>query len=432
MTLLLDPRHLKPSDRKRAIPITGVTAKGLNAFRKRLTGPQTKWLKASGFQAKPGEIALIPNAGGSLHAVALGTGDRDDAKTDRFQAGILPAGLPAGTYRLADGFGDPKLAALAWALGAYRFDQLRDRPKVKARLVLPDNVDVDDIERLVAGVTLTRDLINQPANLMGPDDLERAARKIARGAKAHIKVIKGDNLLKRNFPMIHAVGRASVSPPRLIDLVWGPARAPKLTLVGKGVCFDTGGLNLKPGSSMALMKKDMGGAAHVLGLAHMIMAARLKLRLRVLIPAVENAVSGNAFRPGDVLASRKGLSVEIGNTDAEGRLVLADALALADEEKPAVLISMATLTGAARVALGPDLPPFYTDDDGFVNHIATGGMAGSMTAALFLKRFVEAARSFSHFDIYAWTPKALPGRPKGGEAQAIRALFAVLQNRFGR
>ncbi len=265
--------------------------------------------------------------------------------------------------------------------------------------------------------------------------------------------------------MIHDVGRASTRPPRLIDMTWGQAKHPKVTLVGKGVCFDTGGLNLKPGTAMALMKKDMGGAANVLGLASMIMAAKLPVRLRVLIPAVDNNVSGNAFRPGDVLKSRLGLTVEIGNTDAEGRLVLADALALADEDEPELLIDMATLTGAARVALGPDLPPFYCEDDGLageimshaqaeidplwrmpfwqpydewlsskiadVNHISEGGFAGSITAALFLKKFVARSKHYVHFDIFGWTPKALPGRPYGGEAQAIRALYALMKQRFG-
>jgi leucyl aminopeptidase len=311
---------------------------------------------------------------------------------------------------------------------------------------------------------LVRDLVNTPASDMGPAELEAAVRQVARTHKAKLTVTSG-KALEKGFPMIHAVGMASPRAPRLIDFTWGPARAPKVTLVGKGVCFDTGGLDIKPASGMALMKKDMGGAANVLGLAQMIMEAKLKVRLRVLIPAVENAISGNAFRPGDVLRSRKGITVEIGNTDAEGRLVLGDALALADEESPDLLVDMATLTGAARVALGPDLPPFYTDDDALaeaiahagraendpvwrlplwrpyqrlfessvadMNNAGDSGFAGSITAALFLRRFVERAKAHVHFDVFAWTPSPLPGRPKGGEAQAMRALFRVIQSRYG-
>ncbi|RUV91145.1 leucyl aminopeptidase family protein, partial [Mesorhizobium sp. M1A.F.Ca.IN.022.07.1.1] len=297
------------------------------------------------------------------------------------------------------------------------------------------------------------------------DEFEEAVRALAAGHGADVSVVKGDDLLARNFPMIHAVGRASAGAPRLIDMTWGPSDAPKVTLVGKGVCFDTGGLDIKPSSGMLLMKKDMGGAANVLGLASMIMAAKRNVRLRVLIPAVENSIAGNAFRPGDVLRSRKGITVEIGNTDAEGRLVLADALALADEERPALLFDMATLTGAARVALGPDLPPFYTGDEALasdlaaasvavedplwrmplwrpydaklsskiadVNNVTTDGFAGSITAALFLKRFVEKTPGWAHLDIFAWNPSDRPYGLTGGEAQGIRALERVISKRFG-
>jgi leucyl aminopeptidase len=307
--------------------------------------------------------------------------------------------------------------------------------------------------------------VNTPTNDMGPDALEQAVRELARKHGAEVSVTAGDDLLAANFPMIHAVGRAAAQAPRLIDLRWGPQDAPKVTLVGKGVCFDTGGLDIKPASGMLLMKKDMGGAANVLGLASMIMGADLKVRLRVLIPAVENAISGNAFRPGDILPSRKGLTVEIGNTDAEGRLVLGDALALADEEKPELLVDMATLTGAARVALGPDLPPFYTNDETLaadiaaasadvedplwrmplwqpydakmaskvadLNNVNADGFAGSITAALFLRRFVENTAAWVHFDIYAWNPTERPHGPAGGEAQGIRALEQVISQRFG-
>jgi leucyl aminopeptidase len=300
--------------------------------------------------------------------------------------------------------------------------------------------------------------------LMGPDELEAAARSLARVQKAKLKVISG-KVLEKGFPLIHAVGAASDRKPRLVDFTWGPATAPKVTLVGKGVCFDTGGLDIKPSSNMLLMKKDMGGAANVLGLARLIMEAKLKVRLRVLVPIVENAIGGSAFRPGDVFRSRKGLSVEIGNTDAEGRLILADAMALAEEDRPDLLVDMATLTGAARVALGPDLPPIFTDDDALatdlvahgakvndplwrlplwraydslietpladINNAGAGGFAGAITAALFLRRFGEKAKAHVHFDIFGWTPNAKPGRPKGGEQQGMRALFSYLEARFG-
>ena len=312
---------------------------------------------------------------------------------------------------------------------------------------------------------MTRDLVNTPANDLGPAGLEAAALRLAKAFGAKVKVIRGADLLKQNFPLIHAVGRASASAPRLVDFTWGPPRAPKVTLVGKGVCFDTGGLDIKPSSSMLLMKKDMGGAATALGLAQMIMAAKLKVRLRVLLPIVENSISSDAFRPSDIFPSRKGLSVEIGNTDAEGRLILADALTLADDEAPELLFDFATLTGAARVALGPELPPFYTGSDALARDIARhgeavndpvwrmplwnpydrwldgkisdlnsapgGGFAGSITAALFLRRFVEKTVNWAHFDIYAWTPAARPGRPEGGESQSARLLFDLLSARYG-
>jgi leucyl aminopeptidase len=349
-------------------------------------------------------------------------------------------------------------------LGGYAFTRYGKKPGRAIGLAAPEGADIAAVRRGADAVFLVRDLVNTPTNDMGPDDLEQAVRTLAARHKATVSVIVGDDLLSRNFPMIHAVGRASAVAPRLIDMAWGRKAAPKVTLVGKGVCFDTGGLDIKPSSGMLLMKKDMGGAANVLGLAAMIMGARLDLRLRVLIPAVENSISANAFRPGDVLRSRKGITVEIGNTDAEGRLILADALVLADEEKPSLLIDMATLTGAARVALGPELPPFYTDDDALaaeisaasaavedplwrmplwkpydaklaskvadVNNVTTDGFAGSITAALFLKRFVEKTSSWVHFDIFAWNPSERPATPVGGEAQGIRALERAIAKRF--
>jgi len=348
---------------------------------------------------------------------------------------------------------------LAWLLSGYDFDKYVKKSQPAVHLIAPEGVDVARLEAIAAGEALTRDLINTPSNDMGPAELEQAARDLAQAHGAEISVTVGEALLTQNFPMIHAVGRASPRAPALIDMRWGEA-GPTLTLVGKGVCFDTGGLNLKPGSSMGLMKKDMGGAATVLGLAKMIMALEVPLRLRVLIPAVENAVSGNAFRPQDVLTSRKGLTVEINNTDAEGRLVLADALALADETPPDLLISMATLTGAARVAVGPDLAPFFATDStdalalskaatkvadpvwqlpywepyenmiepgiADLDNAPSGGMAGSITAALFLRRFVTETPRYMHFDIYGWNPTAAPARPKGGVGQGARALLAAL------
>jgi leucyl aminopeptidase len=384
-----------------------------------------------------------------------------------FLPGRLPGLVPPGTYRFANAPHDARLAALACAFGAYRFTRYRKSDEPSFRLAIPAGVDGAALARTVEAVTLARDLINTPTNDMGPPELEQAVRELAARHGAHVTSIIGDDLLAQNFPLIHAVGRAAALSPRLIDMTWGDPSHPKVTLVGKGVCFDSGGLDLKPSSAMLIMKKDMGGAANVLALAHMVMSRKLKVRLRVIIPAVENAVSGAAFRPLDVYRSRKGPTVEIGNTDAEGRLVLADALALADEEKPALLIDMGTLTGAARVALGPDLPPFYTDDDALAAEIAShsarardplwrmplwrpydamiegsvadisnsgsgAGMAGSITAALFLRRFVEKAKSWAHFDVYAWNPKPRAHGPAGGEIQAARTLFELLSERYPR
>ncbi len=377
----------------------------------------------------------------------------------------MPGLLPPGVYRFANAPHDKRLAALAFALGSYRFNRYRKAESSDVRLVPPDGIDTAEIARIADAAMLARDLINTPSNDMGPEELALAAQELATRFDARFECIVGEDLTKRNFPLIHAVGMASPRAPRLIDLHWGDPAHPKVTLVGKGVCFDTGGLDLKPSSGMLIMKKDMGGAANVLALAQMVMHAKLKVRLRVLIPAVENAVAGNAFRPLDIYPSRKGLSVEIGNTDAEGRLILADALTLADEDKPELLIDMGTLTGAARVALGPDLPPFYTDDETLANDLAacakrendplwrlplwrpydawldskianvnnapSNAFAGSITCALFLQRFVEHAGSWLHVDIYGWTPTAKPARPEGGECQAARAIYKLLSQRYG-
>ena len=441
----------------RAIPVTVIAAADWEKKRRELPADARNWADANGFKAQSGRHLTVPGPKGEVKQVLAGA----DA-SDHFALGKLCRSLPPGAYALDGAVGQPELLALGWCLEAYSFGRYGKTALPVAQLACPKGVDREAVLRAAQASFMVRDLVNTPASDMGPDELEQAARTVARAHKAKIAVTTG-KALEKGFPMIHAVGKASPRAPRLIDFTWGPARAPKVTLVGKGVCFDTGGLDIKPASGMALMKKDMGGAANVLGLAQMIMAANLKVRLRVLIPAVENAIAGNAFRPGDVLTSRKGITVEIGNTDAEGRLVLGDALALADEEQPDLLIDMATLTGAARVALGPDLPPYFTDDEDLagaiaragrevndpvwrlpfwqpymrlfespvadMNNAGDSGFAGSITAALFLKRFVEKAKAYVHFDIFAWTPTPRPGRPRGGEAQAIRALFDVIRRR---
>jgi leucyl aminopeptidase len=420
------------------------------------------WAEANGFKGDAGQVLTLPAADGRLAGALFGIG-RDDGPYAGLAAATLARKLPAGTWHFETMPGDADLASLSLLLGGYAFTRYGNHATADIAVEAPG--DAARAGRVAEGVFLARDLINTPTNDMLPSALESEVRKLAAAHGAEVSVIAGDELLARNFPMIHAVGRASSDAPRLIDMAWGAPDAPKVTLVGKGVCFDTGGLDIKPPSSMLLMKKDMGGAANVLGLASMIMAAGLKLRLRVVIPAVENAIAGNAFRPGDVLRSRKGITVEIGNTDAEGRLILADALALADEEAPQLMIDMATLTGAARVALGPELPPFFTDDDALAealsqagakvadplwrlplwqpymskfasriadtNNVNTDGFAGSIIAALFLKKFVEKAQSWAHFDIFGWNPVEKPHCPVGGEAQAIRAIEQVLSARFG-
>ena len=450
------------------VPITLVATDELQDVSDGLEPPARAWLEVNGFKARLGQVLYLPREDGGLDEVLFGWGDAEARARGRFHLGDLASRAPAGTYRLETELDQnaAEEAALGWLLGHYRFDKYKAsaNPGETADLLAPDGVDSVRLVRMVEGVFLTRDLINTPASDMGPVALEGTARKLAQRHGAEITVIEGEDLLAQNLPMIHAVGRAASQAPRLIDLSWGAADAPKVTLVGKGVCFDTGGLNLKPSGTMGLMKKDMGGAATVLGLAHMIMALGLPLRLRVLVPAVENSVSGAAMRPGDVLTSRSGQTVEINNTDAEGRLVLADALTLATEDAPELIVDMATLTGAARVALGPEVVPFYSDDEDLAADLAAasvavadpiwrmplwagyereiepkiadldnapaGGMAGSITAALFLKRFV-ADCPWVHFDIYGWAPKARPGRPVGGECQAARAVLRVLEERYG-
>ena len=443
-----------------ATPLLAVTKAGLDAWLAAQDSRVRTWAEATGFDGGAGRVMAVPDETGRIVRAVAGLGTAKDAARERFLFGKVRSILPAGTYRLETDLSDEALeeAALAWLLAGYRFGRYKSAPGPKADLVAPDGIDRARIEAIAAGEALTRDLINTPASDMGPEELAEAAAGLAREFGAAVAVTVGDDLLTANLPMIHAVGRASSRAPRLIDLSWGTA-GPRLTLVGKGVCFDTGGLNLKPSGSMGLMKKDMGGAATVLGLARMIMALNLPVRLRVLIPAVENAVSGAAFRPQDVLTSRKGLTVEINNTDAEGRLVLADALTLASEDGADLLVSMATLTGAARVAVGPDLAPFFTDDDRVaaalsesaakvrdpvwrlpfwepyesliepaiadLDNAPSGGMAGAITAALFLRRFADVT-PYVHFDIYGWQPSAGPGRPKGGVGQGARALLDAL------
>jgi leucyl aminopeptidase len=456
MTILAAPS-------RSALPLWLSAKGGIGTLADQLPAGAAAFLKASGFDGKAGALALLPGDKGALAGAVFGIGDA--AATDPFLIGRLPRELPGGVWRLANPPADMALTALAWRLGAYAFMRYRKQGAEPACLVIEDKALRERTLLIGDAVCFGRDLINTPANDLGPVALAAAALDLAKAHGAKAKTIVGDALLKQDFPLIHAVGRASAEAPRLVDFTWGNPKHPKVTLVGKGVCFDTGGLDIKPSSAMLLMKKDMGGAAVALTAARMIMAAKLKVRLRVLVPIVENAIAGNAFRASDIIRSRQGLTVEIGNTDAEGRLILADALALAGEEKPALVIDYATLTGAARVALGPDLPPFYTDDEALAADIAaagtavndpvwrlplwpaydrmldskvadlsstgSGGMAGSITAALFLKRFVPAGVTHAHFDVYGWTPSAKPGRPEGGEPQAARLTFAMLERRYG-
>ncbi|MBB5514241.1 leucyl aminopeptidase [Rubricella aquisinus] len=445
-----------------AIPLIILDPAGFDRWQEDASAEDRGMADLQKFTGALGDRALLQD-GGRLRAVLIGWGEAKRRARGRFPLAAHRAHLPEASYRIAEtpeDF-DTLQEVTGWCLAGYSFTRYAGRPANAALLHCPKGVDAARITAMVDGITLTQDLINTPANDLGPAGLEQAVADLAERHGAALRVIRGDDLLSQHFPMIHTVGRAAAEAPRLLDLTWGDATAPKVTLVGKGVCFDTGGLNLKPGASMGLMKKDMGGAANALGLAHMIMALGLPVRLRLLIPAVENAIGAGAFRPGDILQSRKGLTVEINNTDAEGRLVLADALALADEETPDLMLCMATLTGAARVALGPDVPPFFTDQEGLAQDLAqaataqadplwrlpfwdpyepmiepgiadldnapAGGMAGAITAALFLRRFVENARSFAHFDLYGWTPVAKPGRAKGGAAQGIRAMLAVIE-----
>ncbi|WP_374634646.1 M17 family metallopeptidase [Ferrovibrio sp.] len=437
-----------------------------NNERRREAPAVLAWAEAQGFEGKPGQVLTIPDGQGRVTRVLAGL----PAQPDPFSYAAIAAAVGSNTYHFASALKpeQAELAALGWALQDYRFSRYR-KPPIKAapRLVWPEHADKARVRALHDAIVLARDLINTPAGDLGPAELADAVAKVAKAHKAKLRIVQGEPL-RKGYPLVHMVGRAAAAhrQPRLIDLTWGSAKAPKLTLVGKGVCFDSGGLDIKPASGMLLMKKDMGGAAIMLGLAQAIMARKLNVRLRLLIPAVENAISGDAFRPGDVTRSRKGLTVEIGNTDAEGRLILADALADADAAKPDLLLDAATLTGAARVAVGPDLPALFSPDDALAEALLKAGLnaadplwrlplhapyrdyldskvadinnagdtpfGGAITAALFLKEFVTETRAYAHLDTFGWSPRPRPGRPVGGEATGLRALFRFVEDRFGK
>ncbi|MGE5271898.1 MAG: leucyl aminopeptidase family protein [Thiohalocapsa sp.] len=453
-------------DDARAVPLRAVSKAGLPAWLESAPARERDWVMATGFTGEAGKLALVPDKTGALARVLVGMAEGEAAM---WAFAGLSDSLPEGSYRIEtvpEG-SDASHVALGWALGSYAFTRYRE-PKTRqnARLAWPAGADRGLVERLAGGAFLARDLVNTPASDMGPAELAESAVAVANKAGARHRVIEGEALLAENYPTIHAVGRASSRAPRLVDILWGDEAAPKVTLVGKGVCFDTGGLDLKSASGMLMMKKDMAGAAIMLGLGQAIMQAGLNVRLRMLLPCVENAVSGNAMRPRDIVRTRKGLTVEIGNTDAEGRLILCDALAEASTENPALLLDAATLTGAARVALGPELPALFCNDDALaaalvaagaaeddplwrmplwrgyrrlldskiadLNNVSDGPHAGAITAALYLQEFVGAGIPWAHLDVMAWNNRARPGRPEGAEAQTLRALYAHIAGQFGR
>lgn len=453
--------YVTSSDDKQAIPLTVLAKSDYAAWHDAQPEAVQQWLEETAFSADIGSHALLADGEGKLQRAVAVVADAPDV----WSLAHLPEVLPARFYRYDGAEQGCAFMALGWQLATYRFSRFKAaNNKDFATLIVPAAVEVDAVIAMAEGVCLARELVNRPANDLTPFALAEAAEELAKRHDARCTVIKGDALLKENYPLVHAVGRASDNAPCLVDMQWGKEGAPKVTLVGKGISFDSGGLDIKSSAGMLLMKKDMGGAANVLALAHAIMAAQLPVRLRVLIPAAENSVSGNAFRPKDIITSRKGLTVEIGNTDAEGRLVLCDALTEADTETPELLIDFATLTGAARVALGTDIPAFFTSDDGLaqevaqhseathdplwrlplwqgyrellesdaadINNTASGGYGGAITAALYLKEFVEKTPSYLHIDLMAWNTKSRPGRPQGGEAMGIRAIFSLLQQRY--
>ena len=456
----MSPLIERKSGKRTAILIETVDAASMATTEARLDAAQKQWLAATGFRPVPGALALLPGVDG-VARVLVGA----DRHQPMAALGALPYRLPEGVYELAaEGVVDDRdLAALGWALGAYRFDRYRAAERKPAQLAVRSST-LRALAPVIAATKQVRDLVNTPTEDMGPEHLAQAIRAHAEEHKAKVREWVGDELLEGNFPTIHAVGRASHRPPRLIELTWGKASNPKLVLIGKGVCFDTGGLDIKPSDGMRWMKKDMGGAAHAIALAGLVMQARLPVRLTLLVPAVENAVSGNALRPGEVVVTRAGHSVEIDNTDAEGRLVLCDALAYGAEQQPELMIDFATLTGAARVALGPDLPALFGNDDALAEAALAAGKAvadplwrlplwrpyrkmldsyladfanagpsrhaGAITAALYLERFVPDGLPWLHLDTYAWNDADRPGRPRGGEAMGLRALFAMLEKRY--
>ena len=450
----------------KAVPITPVNAESLKGWLKDQGKQVQNWVESAGFTGADGAVLTIPDAKGRVAQVLVGAGKDTSLYTY--------AGLPGSLPKNADGYYfDARMsrdratqAALGWALGSYQFARYKTGKKKEfSPLVWPDKADRDYVEAAAGAMFLVRDLVNMPANDLGPEEIAQAAAKAVKGAGATMKVITGKELLKKNYPAVYEVGKGSPREPRLIDIRWGKEKHPMVTLVGKGVAFDTGGLDIKPDTAMLLMKKDMGGAAHVLGLAQMIIAAKIPVRLRVLIPAVENSVDGESFRPGDIIKTRKGLSVEIGNTDAEGRLILCDALTEACSEKPELLVDFATLTGAARVALGPDLPAIFSNDKGLARELLDcsesvqdplwqlplwqpykewlnskvadmnnvgGSFAGAITAALYLEKFVDGDVPWVHIDTFAWNNSSKPGRPEGGEALGMRAVYELIRNRYGK
>jgi leucyl aminopeptidase len=461
------PKQLVESPEAQSIPIRAVRKSDYGGWLANEPDPVKRWLGETRFEVEAGKHRLVPGRDGGLSEVVLGLGEEPSP----WDWASLATELPAGAYHVASPIGprEADAAALGFALGAYTFDELRrSSEKELPRLAWPEGCRRDRVASAVRATFLVRDLINTPASHLGPAELAAAAERVAGETGGSFTSIVGDALLDRNYPAVHAVGRAA-SPeraPRLIDVLWGDPSHPKLTLVGKGVCFDSGGLDLKPASHMKLMKKDMGGGAHVLGLAVMIREAGIPVRLRVLIPAVENSVSGSALRPLDVVRTRAGTTIEIGNTDAEGRVILADALAEAASENPALLIDFATLTGAARVALGADLPALFTNDDAIasallghaekesdplwrlplfkpyrkliesqvadITNSTDSPLAGAITAALFLQEFVPATVPWAHIDLMAWNQSSRPGRPEGGEAMGLRAAFALIEEKFSR
>jgi leucyl aminopeptidase len=451
-------------DDSSAVPLTALTKAQFGAWRESASAGESGWAASVGFSGEAGSTTLVPDKHGKLGRVLVGIGENE---APMWAVAGLSETLPEGSYRLdpLPVGADASRVALGWALGTYRFTRYHAKPAGAARLVWPEGADRGYVDRLASAIFLARDLATTPASDMGPEELADAAKKVAKAEGAKCRVVIGDKLLDENYPTIHAVGRASTRAPRLVDIIWGDENGPKVTLVGKGVCFDTGGLDLKPAASMLNMKKDMAGAAIMLGLGQAIMRAGLKVRLRVLLPCVENSVAGNAMRPRDIIKTRKGLTVEIGNTDAEGRLILCDALSEASDEKPEMIVDCATLTGAARVALGPELPALFCNNDGLasallaagaaeddpmwrlplykpyrrlidskvadLNNVSDGPQGGAITAALYLNEFVDPGVPWAHLDVMAWNSRSRPGRPEGAEAQTLRALYAHIAGRFG-